>query len=64
MGGDVKFLLLQLHMALSAKIQEDTKLLSEGTGTVVGSSTTTGTATTAPDTQIEVEEDPARAFVF
>ena len=51
---------------LSVKIQEDTKLLSEGTGTVVGTSATvSGTAaTTAADTQIEVDEDPARAFVF
>ena len=48
------------------KIQEDTKLLSEGTGTVVGTSATVaGTAaTTAQETDIEVEQQPARAFVF
>jgi len=54
------------HGSLSVRIQEDTKLLSEGTGTVVGSSATVAgtTATTAADTQIEVDEDTARAFVF
>ena len=54
------------HGSLSVRIQEDTKLLSEGTGTVVGSSATVAgtTATTAADTQIEVDEDAARAFVF
>ena len=54
------------HGSLSVKIQEDTKLLSEGTGTVVGTSATVAgtTATTAADTQINVDEQPARAFVF
>ena len=66
-GGDVRISPAAVaHGSLSVKIQEDTKLLSEGTGTVVGSSATvSGTAaTTAADTQIEVDEDPARAFVF
>ena len=66
-GGDVRISPAAVaHGSLSVKIQEDTKLLSEGTGTVVGSSATvSGTAaTTAADTQIEVEEDPARAFVL
>ena len=66
-GGDVRISPAAVaHGSLSVKIQEDTKLLSEGTGTVVGTSATvSGTAaTTAADTQIEVDEDPARAFVF
>ncbi len=66
-GGDVRISPAAVaHGSLSVKIQEDTKLLSEGTGTVVGSSATvSGTAaTTAADTQIEIDEDPARAFVF
>ena len=51
-------------MVLTVKIQEDTKLLSEGTGTVVGTSATVAgtTATTAQETDIEVDEQPARAF--
>ena len=54
------------HGSLSVKIKEDTKLLSEGTGTVVGTSATVaGTAAaTAADTEIEVDQQPARAFVF
>ncbi len=66
-GGDVRISPAAVaHGSLSVKIQEDTKLLSEGTGTVVGTSATvSGTAaTTAADSQIEVNEDPARAFVF
>lgn len=66
-GGDVRISPAAVaHGSLSVKIQEDTKLLSEGTGTVVGTSATvSGTAaTTAADTQIDVEEEPARAFVF
>ena len=66
-GGDVRISPAAVaHGSLSVKIQEDTKLLSEGTGTVVGqSATVSGTgATTAQDTQIEVDEQPARAFVF
>ncbi len=66
-GGDVRISPAAVaHGSLSVKIQEDTKLLSEGTGTVVGTSATvSGTAaTTAADTQIEVDEEPARAFVF
>ena len=66
-GGDVRISPAAVaHGSLSVKIQEDTKLLSEGTGTVVGqSATVSGTgATTALDTQIEVDEQPARAFVF
>ncbi len=66
-GGDVRISPAAVaHGSLSVKIQEDTKLLSEGTGTVVGTSATvSGTAaTTAADSQIEVDEDPARAFVF
>ena len=66
-GGDVRISPAAVaHGSLSVKIQEDTKLLSEGTGTVVGTSATVSgaAATTAADTQIEVDEDPARAFVF
>lgn len=66
-GGDVRISPAAVaHGSLSVKIQEDTKLLSEGTGTVVGqSATVSGTgATTAQDTEIEVDEQPARAFVF
>ena len=66
-GGDVRISPAAVaHGSLSVKIQEDTKLLSEGTGTVVGqSATVSGTgATTAQDTQIDVDEQPARAFVF
>ena len=66
-GGDVRISPAAVaHGSLSVRIQEDTKLLSEGTGTVVGTSATvSGTAaTTAQDTQIEVDEEPARAFVF
>mgnify|MGYP001481194809 CR=1 FL=1 len=66
-GGDVRISPAAVaHGSLSVKIREDTKLLSEGTGTVVGqSATVSGTgATTAQDTQIDVDEQPARAFVF
>ena len=66
-GGDVRISPAAVaHGSLSVKIQEDTKLLSEGTGTVVGTSATVAgtTATTAQDTEIEVDEQPARAFVF
>ena len=66
-GGDVRISPAAVaHGSLSVKIQEDTKLLSEGTGTVVGTSATVaGTAaTTAQDTEIEVDQQPARAFVF
>lgn len=66
-GGDVRITPAAVaHGSLSVKIREDTKVLSEGTGTVVGTSATVaGTAaTTAADTEIEVDEDPARAFVF
>ena len=47
-------------------MQEEQKRLSEGTGTVVGTSATVAgtTATTAQETDIEVDEQPARAFVF
>ena len=46
------------HGSLSVKIQEDTKLLSEGTGTVVGTSATVAgtTATTAQETDIEIDQ--------
>ena len=66
-GGDVRISPAAVaHGSLSVKIQEDTKLLSEGTGTVVGTSATVAgtTATTAADSQIQIDEDPARAFVF
>lgn len=66
-GGDVRISPAAVaHGSLSVKIKEDTKVLSEGTGTVVGSSATvTGTtAATAADTEIEIDEEPARAFVF
>ena len=66
-GGDVRITPAAVaHGSLSVKIREDTKVLSEGTGTVVGTSATVaGTAaTTAAETEIEVEEEPARAFVF
>jgi len=66
-GGDVRISPAAVaHGSLSVKIQEDTKLLSEGTGTVVGTSATVAgtTATTTADTQISVDEQPARAFVF
>ena len=66
-GGDVRISPAAVaHGSLSVKIQEDTKLLSEGTGTVVcTSATVAGTAaTTAQDTEIEVDQQPARAFVF
>ncbi len=66
-GGDVRISPAAVaHGSLSVKIKEDTKLLSEGTGTVVGTSATvSGTdAATAADTEIEIDEEPARAFVF
>ncbi len=66
-GGDVRITPAAVaHGSLSVKIKEDTKVLSEGTGTVVGTSATvSGTdATTAADTEIEIDEEPARAFVF
>jgi len=66
-GGDVRISPAAVaHGSLSVRIQEDTKLLSEGTGTVVGTSATVAgtTATTAADSQISVDEQPARAFVF
>ena len=66
-GGDVRITPAAVaHGSLSVKIKEDTKLLSEGTGTVVGTSATVaGTdAATAADTEIEIDEEPARAFVF
>tara|TARA_X000000950_G_scaffold65075_1_gene79817 strand:- start:1533 stop:2678 length:1146 start_codon:yes stop_codon:yes gene_type:complete len=66
-GGDVRISPAAVaHGSLSVKIKEDTKVLSEGTGTVVGTSATvSGTdATTAADSEIEIDESPARAFVF
>ena len=66
-GGEVRISPAAVaHGSLSVRVKEDTKLLSEGTGTVVGTSATVaGTAaTTAADTEIEIDEEPARAFVF
>ena len=66
-GGEVRISPAAVaHGSLSVRVKEDTKLLSEGTGTVVGdSATVAGTAaTTAADTEIEVDQEPARAFVF
>ena len=66
-GGEVRISPAAVaHGSLSVRVKEDTKLLSEGTGTVVGTSATVaGTAaTTAAETEIEVDEEPARAFVF
>ena len=66
-GGDVRISPAAVaHGSLSVKIQEDTKLLSEGTGTVVGTSATVAgtTATTAAETELDVDQQPARAFVF
>ena len=60
-GGEVRISPAAVaHGSLSVKIQEDTKLLSEGTGTVVGTSATVaGTAaTTAQDTEKEVHHQP------
>ena len=52
------------HGSLSVKIQEDTKLLSEGTGTVVGQSATVSGTGQQPHKIQDVYEQPARAFVF
>ncbi len=66
-GGEVRISPAAVaHGSLSVRVKEDTKLLSEGTGTVVGTSATVaGTAAaTAADTEIEIDQEPARAFVF
>ena len=64
-GGDEDISAAVAHGSLSVRIQEDTKLLSEGTGTVVDNlQRNRHHATTALDTEIEVDEQTARAFVF
>ncbi len=66
-GGDVKVSPAAVtHGKLTVSVQEDTVALSEGSGAVMNQNqTVAGTAaTTAADTQIDVEEDLAKAFVF
>ncbi len=54
------------HGKLTVSIQEDTAVVSEAQGAMQNAnSTVAGTAaTTAQDTQIAVEEENAKAFVF
>ncbi len=66
-GGDVKVTPTAVtHGKLTVSIQEDTAVVSEAQGAMQNAnSTVAGTAaTTAQDTQIAVEEDNAKAFVF
>ena len=66
-GGDVKVTPTAVtHGKLTVSIQEDTAVVSEAQGAMQNAnSTVAGTAaTTAQDTQIGVEEENARAFVF
>ncbi len=66
-GGDVKVTPTAVtHGKLTVSIQEDTALVSEAQGAMQNAnSTVAGTAaTTAQDTQIAVEEENAKAFVF
>ena len=66
-GGDVKVTPTAVtHGKLTVSIQEDTAVVSEAQGAMQNAnSTVAGTAaTTAQDTQIAVEEENARAFVF
>ncbi len=66
-GGDVKVTPTAVtHGKLTVSIQEDTAVVSEAQGAVQNAnSTVAGTAaTTAQDTQIAVEEENAKAFVF
>ena len=66
-GGDVKVTPTAVtHGKLTVSIQEDTAVVSEAQGAMQNAnSTVAGTAaTTAQDTQIGIEEENARAFVF
>ena len=66
-GGDVKVTPTAVtHGKLTVSIQEDTAVVSEAQGAMQNAnSTVAGTAaTTAQDTQIAVEEENAKAFVF
>ena len=66
-GGDVRVTPTAVtHGKLTVSIQEDTAVVSEAQGAMQNAnSTVAGTAaTTAADTQIEVEEENAKAFVF
>ena len=66
-GGDVKVTPSAVtHGKLTVSVQEDTAVVSEAQGAMQNAnSTVAGTAaTTAQDTQIGVEEENARAFVF
>lgn len=66
-GGDVKVTPTAVtHGKLTVSVQEDTAVVSEAQGAMQNAnSTVAGTAaTTAQDTQIAVEEENARAFVF
>ena len=66
-GGDVKVTPTAVtHGKLTVSIQEDTAVVSEAQGAMQNAnSTVAGTAaTTAADTQIGIEEENARAFVF
>ncbi|RPH04278.1 MAG: flagellar basal body P-ring protein FlgI [Alphaproteobacteria bacterium TMED93] len=66
-GGDVKVTPTAVtHGKLTVSIQEDTAVVSEAQGAMQNAnSTVAGTAaTTAQDTQIGIEEEDARAFIF
>ena len=66
-GGDVRVTPAAVtHGSLTVKIDEKKKVTATG-GAIVNENqvvTTPGDAVVTPETDIEVEEEPARAFVF
>jgi len=66
-GGDVRVTpAVVTHGSLTVRVQEDTNVTTTGTTTTTDGVTTTapGDAVTTQDTQITIEEEPVKAFVF
>ena len=66
-GGDVRVTpAVVTHGSLTVRVEEDTNVTSTGTTTTTDGVTTTtpGDAVTTQDTNITIEEEPAKAFIF
>lgn len=66
-GGDVRVTpAVVTHGSLTVRVQEDTNVTATSTTTTTDGVTTTtpGDAVTTQDTQITIEEEPVKAFVF
>jgi len=66
-GGDVRVTpAVVTHGSLTVRVEEDTNVTTTGTTTTTDGVTTTapGDAVTTQDTQITIEQEPVKAFVF